>query len=297
MYLVVFKTIEYITTCIFKLLRIVNVVLFIKAGFQFNQNIDFLAILRCLTEVFHESCMTCKTIDRDLDRYDMWIIGCFFDKIDEWSHGIIWVGKQDILLLNLGKQFLFVVELFCHLWFIWFIEEFLLLFFIDKFAKREGILHGEWRIGDKYHLLCDIEMSHQILGKYSRRFVAEHKSCGIHLSSFPQYLHHLLTVITDIIKCFIIRIDISTAVDLQLDTFLDFIIREQFPGKVTHNVFSMDIAKIVFIWQYDNVAQCARHIDKAKYTMFLHLQYTGNIGNTCHQIWERMVGIHNLCCQ
>ena len=67
MHLVTIKSIDHPAACLLKPFRPVNVILLVEPCTKLDQYRDLLPVFSRRTEIFHQSCFLCKTVDRDLD--------------------------------------------------------------------------------------------------------------------------------------------------------------------------------------------------------------------------------------
>ena len=89
------------TSCFFEHGCVVDVVLFIKTSAQFQNTEDFLSFFRSMSKGGSDLTVICKSIQRNLDGKDAWIICCFIEKIHKWLCAVEWKTQEQIMVLQI----------------------------------------------------------------------------------------------------------------------------------------------------------------------------------------------------
>ena len=93
---VLVEAVDDLTACFLEALGPDDIVLFVKAGFELDEDHDVLAVLGCLGERLRNLAAVGDAVEGDVDGFYGWIDGCFVEKIEEGLHGMVRIGEQDV---------------------------------------------------------------------------------------------------------------------------------------------------------------------------------------------------------
>ena len=102
--LVSIQAIHDLDICLFHSARIFNVVFLIKACFEFNHDLNRLAVFTCFNQTFNNLGVMGYTIQGNADGYNIRIICGFLQESKEWFHTFVWIGDQSVLFTQLFKD-------------------------------------------------------------------------------------------------------------------------------------------------------------------------------------------------
>ncbi len=100
-YLIIFETVDHAAAGFFHTFGPIDVVLLVEPCPQLYQYRDVLSVLGSRAEILHQSCFLRKTIDRNLNRYNVRINGRFLYHLQKRIHTLVRIVQQYILPLHL----------------------------------------------------------------------------------------------------------------------------------------------------------------------------------------------------
>ena len=104
------KTVYNMTAGAFKPSAPFDIVLFVKAGFQFDKNIYLLAVFGCFNKAFYDFTVSCKPVQRHFYRDDTRIVRSFIQHKQERTYALIRIMKHLVAFLYLIEYRTALVE-------------------------------------------------------------------------------------------------------------------------------------------------------------------------------------------
>ena len=102
------QAIYYMAPCLLKHLCPVDIVFFVKTGFQLHQNRHLLSIVRCLRQSRNNGRVSADTVQGLLDGQDRLVPCSAANKVHHRIKTLIWMVKQDIALPDIGEYIVFI---------------------------------------------------------------------------------------------------------------------------------------------------------------------------------------------
>ena len=295
--LVVLKAVHDITAGFHQFLGIVDIVLLVKAGLQFDQHGHFLAVFRGQAEIVHQPGAFGQAVNRDADGYDCRIGSGFPDQLQERIHGFVRIGKQDILLLHLGKQRLLIAEGRAELGHIGRVEQpFFLRRIIDQGVHAEEPAPVQRQIRDDGRAVDGFVAALKVAAGLQAGPAGGFDLDQVHVLPLFQHLHHSYPVVFQI-RQLAADIDSRIAADGELEAFQDAGAPEQGFHMGTDNIFHMDEPDSLLARQTDKRVQESRNRGQGQDGAVPIIHQGCRIDNAGLQLGQRMPGIDDLGAQ